>query len=216
MNAPQKAWRGLAMEGWIASWYAKNTGKNLTRFLRAAEMLAARFPAGSRLLEVAHGPGFLAVELARRGFAVSGLDVSASFLQIAAENAEKAGVRLDLHQGDAAHMPFPAGSFAGAVCMAAFKNFTDPDGALRELHRVLAPGGVASVLDLRKETDAAELDSMQLDRWNRWITRWTFERMLIPRAYANEEIEALAQKSPFPRWEIARDGVGFELRLYKE
>jgi hypothetical protein len=61
----KKAYRGMAMEGMIARWYARNTGRNIEAFRKEAQELAHHLPSGSDVLEVAPGPGFLAIELAR-------------------------------------------------------------------------------------------------------------------------------------------------------
>ena len=145
----QKAYRGVAMEGFIADWYTKNTGRDFRRFEAVAREVAERVPSGSRVLEVAPGPGYLAIQLAKLGrYQVTGLDISRSFVRIASENAARAGVEIDFRQGDAAQMPFPDASFDHVVCMAAFKNFSDPVGALNEIHRVLKPASTASILSL--------------------------------------------------------------------
>jgi 2-polyprenyl-3-methyl-5-hydroxy-6-metoxy-1,4-benzoquinol methylase len=83
MTAAQKAYRGVAMEGVIATWYTKNIGRDLRRFTEMAQTVARRAPAGARILEVAPGPGYLAIELAYRGYRVTALDISKSFVRIA-------------------------------------------------------------------------------------------------------------------------------------
>src|SRR5262245_37369560 len=128
---PNKAYKGLAMEGWIARWYARNTAKSMADFRADARRVAAQLPDGSRVLEVAPGPGSLAVELAKLGsYRIVGLDVSESFVRMATANAAKAGVDVTFRQGDAAAMPFDDGSFDFVVCRAAFKNFAQPVRAL--------------------------------------------------------------------------------------
>src|SRR5262245_21921857 len=120
-----KGYRGLPMEGFIARWYARNTAARDHR--KSAELVAAQIAGGSRILEVAPGPGYLAIELARLGvYRVVGLDISQSFVQIATANAKDAGVEVEFHHGDAACMPFPLDSFEFIVCQAAFKNFSQP------------------------------------------------------------------------------------------
>jgi SAM-dependent methyltransferase len=57
---------------------------------------------------------------------VTTLDISQSFVKIAQENAKRAGVAVDVRQGNAAAMPFADASFDYVVCMAAFKNFVPP------------------------------------------------------------------------------------------
>ncbi|HEY3886293.1 MAG TPA: class I SAM-dependent methyltransferase [Vicinamibacterales bacterium] len=219
MTAAAKAYRGIGMEGPVAAWYTKNTGRDLTRFEKVARLVAGRVRAGSDVLEVAPGPGYLTIELAKRGFQVTALDISRSFVRIARDNAAAAGVRADVQHGNAAAMPFADQAFDAVVCVAAFKNFSDPAGAIDEMYRVLRPGGTASIIDLRKDADAgeiaAEVSRMHLNAGNALMTRWTFRHVLLKRAYTGEQLERMASRSRFERWDIAPDGIGFELRLVK-
>jgi len=216
----RKPHKGVAMEGMIATWYAKNTGRDMRRFQAAARTVAERVPAGGRVLEVAPGPGYLAIAIAKSGRQVTTLDISKSFVKIAQENATRAGVAVDVRHGNAAAMPFADASFDFVVCMAAFKNFADPIGALNEIHRVLKPGGQASIYDLRKDAARTDIDAgicdMHLSALNSVLTRWTFRFWLLKKAYAREELERMATVSRFGRCEIAADGIGFELRLTKD
>src|SRR5262245_11764444 len=95
-NAYQKPYKGVAMEGVIASWYAKNTGRDLAPFRALAARIAERLRPGAKILEIAPGPGYLAIALARLGrYNITGLDISRSFVTIATENAVRAGVEVD-------------------------------------------------------------------------------------------------------------------------
>ncbi len=217
----RKPYKGLPMEGPIASWYTKNVGRNLTRFVEGAQAVANRVPPGGRVLEVAPGPGFLAIELAKTGrYRVTGLDISESFVRIAQDNARKAGVAVDFRHGDASAMPFPDASFDFVVCTAAFKNFSDPLGALNEIHRVLAPGGEASIYDLRKDASLDEIARgvrrMQLSPINALLTRFIFRFGLLRSAYTREALEQLVAQSRFETGRFETDGIGFELRLAKQ
>ena len=78
-------------------------------------------------------------------------------------NARQAAVAVEFRQGNASEMPYPDASFDFVVCRAAFKNFSDPMGALNEIHRVLRPGGRASVLDLRRESSPQESSARRRD-----------------------------------------------------
>src|SRR5437016_3898641 len=98
----QKGYKGMGMEGSVARWYERNTRKDLDEFRRVAALLKTRLPAGGNVLEVAPGPGFLAIELARDpAFRVTGLDISKTLLQIARKNAASEGVSVDFRQGNA-------------------------------------------------------------------------------------------------------------------
>ncbi|HJZ74257.1 MAG TPA: class I SAM-dependent methyltransferase [Vicinamibacterales bacterium] len=215
----RKAYKGMPMEGVIATWYARNTGRERARFDDTANRLAPRLSPAARVLEVAPGPGYLSVELARRGYSVSAVDISRSFVRITRESAVRAGVSVDVRHGDAAHLPFADASFDYAICVAAFKNFTDPLGAINEMHRVLRPGGQASILDLRRNATPEEIDAevrrMHLSRMNAQITRWTFRFMLLKLAYTSRQLAELAEGSRFGHGEISADGIGCELRMTK-
>jgi ubiquinone/menaquinone biosynthesis C-methylase UbiE len=215
-----KAYKGLPMEGMIATWYARNTGGDMRRFTDTARLVAERVGPRADLLEVAPGPGYLAIELAKRGYAVTALDISKSFVRIARENAAKRGVNVDVRHGNSSAMPFADASFDFVVCMAAFKNFGDPLGALNEMHRVLRPGGQASIFDLRKDASlqdiAAEVRDMHLTAWNALLTRFIFRHGLLRAAYTSEQLARMAGESRFGRGEIESRGIGLEVRLKKD
>ena len=219
-----RRWRfkGPEMEGPIARWYARIRGSEsqLATYRAQAAQLTSALPDGARVLEVAPGPGYLAIAMALDGrLEVTGLDISRTFVDIANENARKAGVTVDFQRGDVAHMPFAGGSFDLVVCQAAFKNFTLPRSAMAEMHRVLRPGGVAVIQDMSHDAShadiAREVEAMHLGWLNTFTTRATLE-MLRRRAYAPAFFENLARTSPFQSCEIATDGIGLEVRLTKE
>ena len=215
-----KPYKGMAMEGIIASWYANNTRGDIRSYRQCAQSVVDRLPPGGSVLEVAPGPGYLAIEIAKLGpYRVTGLDISHSFVRIASENARRAGVEIDFRQGDAAHQPFPDDSFDFVVCRAAFKNFSDPVGALDEIYRVLKPGGQVSIFDLRKEASMRDVDAevkvMGLSWLNALLTRFTFRFMLLKTAYSADALERMVAQSRFRRGEILREGIGFDLRLGK-
>jgi ubiquinone/menaquinone biosynthesis C-methylase UbiE len=214
-----KPYKGIAMEGMLATWYARNTAKSLAEFRDLAKRIAAHLRPGDCVLEIAPGPGYLAIELAGLGaYRITGLDISRTFVRIAAENAAQAGVEVDFRQGDAAALPFAADSFDFVVCRAAFKNFADPVGALREMHRVLRPGGTALVIDMRRDaTDGSVADQvakMRLGRIDAFLTR-TVLSSLRKRAYSKDDFERMVQATPFGRGDIVEEPLGLEIRLLK-
>jgi ubiquinone/menaquinone biosynthesis C-methylase UbiE len=163
----------------------------------------------------------MAVELAKLGtYRITGLDISHSFVRIATENARRAGVSIDFRHGDVARIPFPAESFDFVTCTAAFKNFPDPVAALDEIHRVLRPGGHASIYDMRKDAPRDAIDQevrdMHLSPVSAFVTGWVFRLGLLRAAYTRQAIEALVARSRFEHGEVVLDGIGFELRLVKK
>ena len=154
----QKAYKGWGMEGPLARWYARNTGKRMEPFKKEAQEIAHEVPSGAAVLEVAPGPGYLAIELARLGsYRIVGLDVSKSFVRIATENAAKVGVQVTFREGNASWMPFESESFDFVCCRAAFKNFSEPVKAIQEMYRVLKSGGKAVIHDLRKDASLEDI-----------------------------------------------------------
>jgi len=220
----QRRWRFKApeMEGSVARWYARVRGSDsqLALYRRQARELTEGLAEGARVLEVAPGPGYLAIEVARIDkFRVTGLDISRTFVRIASDNARQAGVAVDFQQGDVARMPFESGTFDLVVCQAAFKNFTLPHSALAEMHRVLRPGGTAVIQDMSHDAThediAREVDGMGLGRFSSFTTRATLE-MLKRRAYSPGRFASLAATSPFRTAAITTQGIGLEVRLEKE
>jgi protein-L-isoaspartate O-methyltransferase len=95
----RKPYRGAAMEGSLARWYARQTKNLIATFASEAREIAAILPRGARVLEVAPGPGYLAVEIAKVGaFEIVGLDISESFVRIASDYATKSGVKVKFRQ----------------------------------------------------------------------------------------------------------------------
>jgi ubiquinone/menaquinone biosynthesis C-methylase UbiE len=218
----QKGYKGLPMEGFIARWYAgiRRTPSQIEAWRKQAAQLTAGLPEGADVLEVAPGPGYFAIEMARLGRVhVTGLDISRTFVEIATRNAQQAGVSATFRQGDAAVMPFAEGSFDLIICQAAFKNFSRPGKALDEMHRVLRAGGTAIIQDMWKDaSDAAiraEVGTMRLGPVNAFMTRWTLGS-LRRRAYTKEQFERLAAASAFGGCEIETSGLGLEVRMKKQ
>jgi ubiquinone/menaquinone biosynthesis C-methylase UbiE len=217
-DAPTRPQKGLAMEGLVASWYARQTARDIEEFRQAARRIAAHLNSGSRVLEIAPGPGYLAIELARlTGGSVTGVDISRSFVRIAEENARKASVRIGFEVGDAADLPFPDEQFDFIVCRAAFKNFGRPLVALNEMHRVLKRGGTALIIDLRKDFSPNAVRDYVRGRGmlNAFIVRTIFSTVLKKRAYTEESMTRLVTQSQFGQGEIRLDPIGFELWLHK-
>ncbi|MGB8643868.1 MAG: class I SAM-dependent methyltransferase [Anaerolineae bacterium] len=216
---PSKAYKGVAMEGMIARWYAKNTrqGRGFDVLVRRVSEIV---PKGGRVLEVAPGPGFLSVEIARLGkYQVAGVEISKTFVEIERANAREAGVEIDFRQGDAADLPFENSAFDFVICTAAFKNFTRPAQALGEMYRVLRTEGKALVIDLRHDASQVdinrEVDGMGLNWLNTLFTKWTFSQMLLKSAYTEQQIREFLSQARIPESRIQLSGIGFEIWMEK-
>lgn len=166
-----KGFKATGMEGRTARWYARTRRNEMEGFRQQAQRVAEHLRGGSDILEVAPGPGYFAVELAKLGdFRITGLDISKTFVEIATKTAQSAGVKVDFRLGNASAMPFADQSFDFVYCSAAFKNFSEPVKALDEMHRILRPGREAWIEDLRKDVPLQAIDSYVKKSGRNWLT----------------------------------------------
>jgi SAM-dependent methyltransferase len=120
-------------------------------YRRVADDVAALEP--ETVLDVGTGPGALAVEIARRcgTCSVIGVDLASEMLATAQQRARDAGIaeRLDFQVADAAALSLPDASVDVAVSTLSLHHWRDVAAVLRELHRVVRPGGRVLIYDLR-------------------------------------------------------------------
>ncbi|MCC6792617.1 MAG: methyltransferase domain-containing protein [Thermomicrobiales bacterium] len=114
--------------------------------VKSVSIARMRLQPGARVLDVGCGTGVIFDDLATAigpTGTITGLDHSAEFLSTARERADGAGYGniVSLADGDAHDLPFPDASFDAAHVERVLMHLSDPDRALRELHRVVRPGG---------------------------------------------------------------------------
>lgn len=102
---------------------------------------AAYVGQGTKVLDLCCGPGFLAAGAMRRGAEATGLDFSATAIELA--RARFPGCRFE--QGDAQALPFPDASFDSVVCGYGLMHVPEPTVVMSEIRRVLRPGGRVAV-----------------------------------------------------------------------
>jgi ubiquinone/menaquinone biosynthesis C-methylase UbiE len=124
---------------------------------RFCEDLLALSPDLTRTLDVGTGTALILIELCRRApqARVLGIDLSKAMLERGAANVARAGlsgaVRVEL--ADAKALAYPSGSFTCVVSNTIMHHIPDPEPPLREVWRVLAPGGQLFVRDLVRPDD---------------------------------------------------------------
>lgn len=94
-----------------------------------------------RVLDIGTGPGFFAINLAISGHNVTAVDMTPAMLTKAAKNARSYGVNIRFEQAHADELPFADGAFDLVVSRNVVWNLEEPEKALQEWARVLAPGG---------------------------------------------------------------------------
>jgi ubiquinone/menaquinone biosynthesis C-methylase UbiE len=124
--------------------------------VRGALLDAAAIGDGTRVLDLGCGTGSLVVMLKARqpGAQVAAIDPDAKALAIARAKLERAGAAVDLREAFGDALPFEAGSFDRVVSSFMVHHLTGPEkgATLRDVHRVLAPGGTLHVLDFAEKT----------------------------------------------------------------
>jgi demethylmenaquinone methyltransferase/2-methoxy-6-polyprenyl-1,4-benzoquinol methylase len=134
---------------------------NVDRGWRRALVAFSEIDEGDDVLDVATGTGDVAIEFARRSRAQSvvGLDRSAGMLGIARDKLRRRSLqgRIGVVEGDAMSMPFEDRSFDAVTIAFGLRNLPDYSAGVREMVRVLRPGGRLLVLEFFPPTRGAFL-----------------------------------------------------------
>ncbi|MFY1702636.1 class I SAM-dependent methyltransferase [Micromonospora sp. WMMA1923] len=123
--------------------------------------------ATGRVLEVAVGTG-RNLPCYPVGVRLAGIELSPAMLEIARRHATALGLEVELRVGDAQALPYPDASFDTVTCTLSLCAIPDPVAAVREMARVLRPGGRLLLLDHVGST-----------WWPVWAAQWLVERFTI-------------------------------------
>ena len=125
----------------------------------------SKLPAGSRVLDVGCGDAALTGLLAGRcHYDVAGVDADPLALDLAGQLFRATGLKGEFRQAEGYAYPFADASFDAAVCADVIEHVDDPTAMLREIHRVLRPGGVLAITTPIRFTDRP-LDPHHVQEW---------------------------------------------------
>lgn len=124
----------------VSSAYAAHIAPVFEGYARDALALAA-LPKGSAVVDVAAGPGTLALLAAQAGHTVTAVDISPKMIDALRAERDRRGVAVEAVVGDGLALPLPSAHFGGAFSLFGLIFYPDPPAGLREMHRVLVPGG---------------------------------------------------------------------------
>ncbi|MCY3020026.1 MAG: class I SAM-dependent methyltransferase [Planctomycetota bacterium] len=189
------------MPRWAANYYERLVDAVADAYLKPfCDEVSAAFPQALRILDAGTGTGQLPVFLARArpDWHVTGVDLSVRCLELACAKAERAGVaaRVSWLRASLESIPLSAASMDLVLSTLSLHHWRRPASVLRELARVLKPGGEIWLLD-----DAAEASRASRAEWAAEVERlshagllfrcvyWFESRYL---AYSKEEVAALA------------------------
>ncbi len=183
-------------------------GPDLARMLDAA-----RLDGGERVLDLGCGPGHSSLAFAERAGEVVGLDLSASMLELAREEAQRRGLaNARFERGDAERLPFGDAEFDVVASRYSAHHYPQPRRALGEAARVLRPGGVFVLLDSISPEDPAQdtfLNAIELVRdpshvRNHRISEW--RAMFAEAGFSAEVLRSWLLALDFEAW-IERIGA---------
>jgi len=161
------------------------------------------------LVDVGCGPGYLIEAMAKSlpQLHLVGVDIAQDMIKQATRNISSAetGVRVDFRQGNVQELPFEDSTVDFVVSTFSLHHWSQPEQALREIHRVLRPQGQFLIFDLRRDAR----------RCFYWLLRFA-QAFVVPSpmrtvseptgsaraAYTPHEVEAFLARTPFQQHEI--------------
>lgn len=177
-----------------------------------------------RVLDLATGTGTVALELARRGYAVTGVDKSAAMLKVARRKARQQGLRVRWVQQDLVHLQLPPASFDASVCLYDSLNYIlsarNLQRAFKRIAAALKPGALfifdlntVSALERELFTQAGCMRGGLRYHWTSRYNRKTriarvqmdfecgderFQEVHLQRAYTTAEICEMLSRAGMP------------------
>lgn len=151
-------------------WRTSRLGQITDRLEEELILGLVGLPAGMRILDAGCGDGLLASALARAGAIVTGVDRDPRMLTVGQARAEHAGLHLELVEGDLRALPFADAAFDVAIAITALCFVADAERAVREMARVLRPGGRVVI--------------GELGRWNLWAAKRRISGWLGPSVWS--------------------------------
>ena len=193
MNAQEKrvSQPGLpkGFVGWLVAWMMPLAHSSI--YKRVAKVLNLQ-PEDS-LLEVACGSGRFLEGNASHVHSVAGIDLSDVQIKMAKRRLRDriAAGTAQIVQGDASRLPWDDNSFSVATSMGSFIGFPKPLESLKEVHRVLCPGGKA-VISIEYNAEDGKDHSKEIEKYGMWV--WT-----------EDEVQALMKEAGFAEVSITYD-----------
>jgi SAM-dependent methyltransferase len=184
----------------LYDWLAGRPRTMAIHFAEVARDLGARIERG-RLLDVGTGPGRLLREIHNANPAIElyGLDISPAMVRRAKRNL--VGVAVDLRAESISHTTHESDFFDLVTATGSFYLWGDPAAGLREIHRILVPGGSAHLFEPDAETSEGDLRSigvaLRREMPLRRLIGPIFIRTAVKAGLKASELAAVLDRSPF-------------------
>ncbi len=212
-----RGYQDLGIVGAQAKMYDEMTRQHrMGEMKEQANEVAGHIKDGDSVLEIASGAGYLSIELAKLGnYKITGMDISEDLVEIASRNAKETGVDVNFQQGNVSNMPFHENEFNFIVCVLAFKNFKEPLKALKEMHRVLKPGGTALIMDLNRNASLKSTKTVAENMGMKGMMAYVAGAIQKQGAYTRKEYETFIAQTEFKKFVIKDSDIGFSIYLNK-
>ena len=160
----------------------------------------AQMAPAKHVLDVAIGTADLTIEMLRQGKAeqVTGIDLSKEMMVFGKSKIESRKFKVDFVYGNAQQMPFEDNTFDAVTCAFGCRNFSDLDAGLREMYRVLKPGGQVTILEFSypKDKCVRALYDMYFTHVLPWIGR-VVSRDKTAYTYLNKSVKGFCWGEAF-------------------
>ncbi len=165
-------------------------------------------PGGRHVLDVGCGGGFLSESFARDGFQVSAIDPAAASVEAARQHATAGGLAIDYRVARGESLPCPDASFDVVACCDVLEHVDDPVLVVREVARVLKPGGMFlfdtvnrtrksrfALITLWQDLDIIRLREPNVHVWEKFITPEELGALLEKNGMQVGEMRGLAPRA---------------------
>jgi ubiquinone/menaquinone biosynthesis C-methylase UbiE len=213
--------RHMAWRRDFARWRERRINQEQYQAERIAMLAGVAGPLpGLRLLDLGAGMGGFAVAAAREGAHVTACEYNPAYCRIVELRAERHGLRLPVFNAAGESLPFPAGSFDAVTAWDVLEHVQDPRAVLREIARVLRPGGHALITAINRR---AWVDPHYHIRGLNWLPRPVAEAVIATRGRSKSgaafrDMQRLSEMHYFHYPELVRlcEGLGFTVRDLRE
>lgn len=172
------------------------------------------------VLDVGTGPGYLALEIAKRsaGLHVTGVDLSHSMVKVALKNARDNGLseRVSFRVGNVAKLPFEEASFDFVVSSFSLHHWSKPVESFKEIYRVLKPDCRALIYDLGRDITRADRRLSQ-KKYGRIMEFAMSKLVRIHSSVPSDAVQGILAPSvvPFSESTMENDGVILRIMLVR-
>jgi len=187
-------------------------------WMETDQIIKAGINQGSAL-EIGPGPGYLGLEWLKKteGTRLAGLEISSNMIEVAEKNAREYNLeaRVEYIEGDAQKMPLDDNLFDSVFANGSLHEWSNPKKIFNEIYRVLKPGGLYFISDLRRDTNP-------FIKWFMKIV--TKPKELIPglvtsfnAAYIVDEVKSILKDTNLKNYKVSKDTMGLTItgkRIY--